>query len=87
MHGVILEKNIVLGDLVDTNLDLFKVADLSRLRVMAHAYEEQLPLLDNLAEPQGRKWTISVQSDRGLPPLAGRFEQIGKMIDPNVPLW
>ena len=82
LDGVILEKNIALGDLVDTNLDLFKIADLSRLRVMAHAYEEQLPLLDNLAESQ-RQWTISVQSDTGLPPLAGRFEQIGKVIDPN----
>ena len=82
MDGVILEKNIALGDLVDTNLDLFKIADLSRLRVMAHVYEEQLPLLDNLAESQ-RQWTISVQSDTGLPPLAGRFEQIGKVIDPN----
>ncbi len=82
LDGVILEKNIALGDLVDTNLDLFKVADLSRLRVMAHAYEEQLPLLDSLAEPQ-HGWTISVQSDTGQKPLAGRFEQIGKLIDPN----
>ena len=82
LDGVILEKNIALGDLVDTNLDLFKIADLSRLRVMAHAYEEQLPLLDNLAKSQ-RQWMISVQSDTGLPPLAGKFEQIGKVIDPN----
>jgi cobalt-zinc-cadmium efflux system membrane fusion protein len=82
LDGVILEKNIALGDLVDTNLDLFKVADLSRLRVMAHVYEEQLPLLDNLADSQ-HQWTISVQSDAGLKPLAGRFEQIGKLIDPN----
>ena len=82
LDGVILEKNIALGDLVDTNLDLFKIADLSRLRVMAHAYEEQLPLLDDLAKSQ-RKWMISVQSDTGLPPMAGRFEQIGKVIDPN----
>jgi cobalt-zinc-cadmium efflux system membrane fusion protein len=82
LDGVILEKNIALGDLVDTNLDLFKIADLSRLQVMAHVYEEQLPLLDKLAETQ-RQWTISVQSDAGSPPLAGRFEQIGKVIDPN----
>ena len=53
LDGVILEKNIALGDLVDTNLDLFKIADLSRLRVMAHAYEEDLPLLDALAEASG----------------------------------
>ncbi len=82
LDGTILEKNIALGDLVDTNLDLFKIADLSRLRVMAHVYEEQLPLLDNLAGAQ-RQWTVSIQSDTGLPPLAGRFEQIGKVIDPN----
>jgi len=82
LNGVILEKNIALGDLVDTNLDLFKIADLSRLRVNAHAYEEQLPLLDNLADAK-RQWKISVQSDAALPPLAGQFEQIGKMIDPN----
>ena len=82
MDGVILEKNIALGDLVDTNLDLFKIADLSRLRVMAHVYEEQLPRLDALGDAQ-RQWTISVQSDASLPPLAGRFEQIGKVIDPN----
>jgi cobalt-zinc-cadmium efflux system membrane fusion protein len=82
LDGVILEKNIALGDLVDTNIDLFKIADLSRLRVMAHIYEEQLPLLDNLAESQ-HQWTLSVQSDAGQPPLAGRFEQIGKVIDPN----
>jgi len=82
LDGAILEKNIALGDLVDTSLDLFKIADLSRLRVMAHAYEEQLPLLDNLAGSQ-RQWTISVQSDKEVPPLAGKFEQIGKVIDPN----
>jgi cobalt-zinc-cadmium efflux system membrane fusion protein len=82
LDGVILEKNLALGDLVDTNLDLFKIADLSRLRVMAHVYEEQLPLLDNLTDSQ-RKWTISVQSDTGVPPVAGKFEQIGKVIDPN----
>jgi cobalt-zinc-cadmium efflux system membrane fusion protein len=82
LDGAILEKNIAVGDLVDTSLDLFKIADLSRLRVMAHVYEEQLPLLDNRAESQ-RQWTISVQSDKGLPPLAGKFEQIGKVIDPN----
>ncbi len=82
LDGVILEKNIALGDLVDTNLDLFKIADLSRLRVMAHVYEEQLPRLDALGDAQ-RQWTISVQSDASLPPLAGRFEQIGKVIDPN----
>ena len=46
--GVVLEKNITTGDIVDTNLDLFKVADLDRLGVMADVYEEDLPALESL---------------------------------------
>ena len=46
--GMVLEKNIVAGDIVDTNLDLFKIADLSVLGVMANVYEEDLPALDGL---------------------------------------
>ena len=48
LDGTVIERNVALGDLVDTNTDLFKVADLSRLRVVAHAYEEDLPSLDAL---------------------------------------
>jgi len=45
LDGVILEKNIAVGDIVDTSLDLFKVADLTSLGVMVHVYEEDLPTL------------------------------------------
>ena len=78
----ILERNIALGDLVDTSLDLFKIADLSRLRVIAHAYEEQLRLLDALPESL-RRWTIRVDSDPALAAMTGRFEQIGKLDRPE----
>ena len=50
LDGTMIERNVALGDLVDTNIDLFKVADLSRLRVVAHAYEEDLPSLDALQD-------------------------------------
>ena len=50
----IIERNVALGDLVDTNIDLFKVADLSRLRVVAHAYEEDLPSLGRLERRPSR---------------------------------
>ena len=62
--GVLIEKNVVRGDLIDTSTDLFKVADLSRLRVTAHAYEEDLPALDALPSGQ-RAWSIVVNSERG----------------------
>ena len=45
MAGVILEKNFTVGDIVDTTHDMFKIADLSRLGVMANVYEEDLPKL------------------------------------------
>lgn len=82
MDGIILERNLALGDLVDTNLDLFKIADLSRLRVTAQAYEEQLPSMDALPE-SARRWTIRVQADAGGEPLPGTFDRIGHIIDPN----
>ena len=64
--GVIIEKNVALGDLVDTSTDLFKIADLSRLRVMAHAYEEDLPSLDTLKNNR-RGWSVVVALARKMP--------------------
>src|SRR5262249_25519588 len=56
LAGTILEKNANVGGIVDTTADLFKVADLSRLTVLAHAYEEDLPAL--LALPRPIRWSI-----------------------------
>jgi membrane fusion protein, heavy metal efflux system len=80
--GVILEKNFTVGDIVDTSFDLFKIADLSRLGVMANAYEEDMPRLDSLPESQ-REWRIELHSLPDHPPLEGHFESIGNLIDPN----
>jgi cobalt-zinc-cadmium efflux system membrane fusion protein len=80
--GVIIERNVARGDLVDTSTDLFKIADLSRLRVVAHAYEEDLPALDALKGGQ-RAWSITVGSGPGEVAGAGGFDQIGSLIDPN----
>ncbi|HEY2415384.1 MAG TPA: efflux RND transporter periplasmic adaptor subunit [Pirellulaceae bacterium] len=80
--GTILEQNIAIGDIVATSDDLFKVADLSRLRVLAYAYEEDLPRLDTLTTDQ-RQWIISVPADPQMSPRQGVFEQIGRIIDPT----
>ncbi len=82
LDGTIIERNVALGDLVDTNLDLFKVADLSRLRVVAHAYEEDLPSLDAL-KGDHRAWSVTVGSGPDAATRPGRFEQVGCIIDPN----
>ena len=80
---MIIEKNVALGDLVDTSTDLFKIADLSRLRVMAHAYEEDLPALDTLKDSR-RSWSVVVGAgSEDAVTRDGRFDQIGSIIDPN----
>ena len=82
LDGTVIERNVALGDLVDTNIDLFKVADLSRLRVVAHAYEEDLPSLDALKNDR-REWTVAVGSGPDAATRTGQFDQVGCIIDPN----
>lgn len=79
--GTILEKNVALGDIVDTSTDLFKVADLARLCVWAHIYEEDLPALLALSRPIA--WTIRLKSDPRAPPVHGTIRKIGDIIDPT----
>lgn len=80
--GVVLEKNVTTGDIVDTSLDLFKVADLARLDVMANVYEEDLPALESLG-PNERKWTIHLTAQPMAPGIPGTFDLISNIIDPN----
>ncbi len=78
--GVILEKTVSVGDIVDTNLDLFKIGDLSSLKVWAHVYEEDLPLLSALPKPI--PWNINLPSLPGRN-FQGTLQTIGAVIDPN----
>lgn len=80
--GKVLEKNITaVGDIVDTSMDLYKIADLSKLSVWAHAYEEDLPAI--LALPRPIRWSIQLKSDPRLKPFPGTVDKIGDIIDPN----
>lgn len=78
--GTILEKNVVMGDIIESSSDLFKIADLSRLGAMANIYEEDLAALHSL-KPSERKWAIQVQANPDDPLIHGEFNVIGKVID------
>ena len=60
---------------------MFQIADLSRLRVVAYAYEEDLPALDSLPLDQ-RRWKVRLGTEEG-EILSGQFDRIGRIIDPN----
>ncbi len=80
--GTVLEKNIVAGDIVDTSLDLFKIADMSVLAAMANVYEEDLPALDSL-KPEDQRWTIFLKAQSQAAGIPGKFDRIGNIVDPN----
>ncbi len=82
LDGIVVQSNVVLGDLVDTSTDLFQIADLSRLQVLAHAYEEDLPALDEIP-PGQQAWTICVGGGPEAITRLGKFDQVGCIIDPN----
>ncbi len=81
IDGVILEKNINRGILVDPSDDLFKIADTSHVIVRAQVYEEDLPTLRCLP-PDKRHWKIDLKSDPFDEPVPGMFEVIIGIIDP-----
>ena len=81
--GIIVEKNFNVGDIVDTTQDLFKIADLDRLQVLANVFEEDLPLLRRLA-PEEQKWSLQLKSESLETPIPGRFDQIGMIVDPSM---
>jgi cobalt-zinc-cadmium efflux system membrane fusion protein len=81
MDGRIEEKNVTIGDIVDTNADLFKIVDMSVMSVWLHAYEEDLPYLRQLVRPIRADLRLPANPDLGV--LEGTIDRIGDIIDPN----
>jgi cobalt-zinc-cadmium efflux system membrane fusion protein len=81
--GVVVEKNVHIDEMVvDNTVNLFQIADVSRLLVVASCPEDALPTLEALAGG-GRRWkvrTAGVAAAEGLP---GTIDEIGYIIDPN----
>ena len=81
IDGTVVEKNITMGDIVDTNDELFKVADLSVMSVFLHAYEEDLMYLRRLGLPIRAEIRLPANPDLGV--LEATIDRIGDIIDPN----
>ena len=81
-EGVILEKNMTVGDTIDSAADLFKIADLSRMRVMVYVFEEDLPRLLGLS-PEQRRWRIDWHTNTSDGYSVEPIDSIGHVVDPN----
>jgi cobalt-zinc-cadmium efflux system membrane fusion protein len=80
--GVVVEKNLAVGDIIDTTNDLFKVASLGQMIVWANAREEDVPSLLDLPLDR-RNWSVRINAEPGTPPLGGRMDRIGYISDPT----
>jgi cobalt-zinc-cadmium efflux system membrane fusion protein len=95
-NGIVVEKGVTLGSIVDTSTDLYKVADMRELSVFANAYEEDLPRLRKL-EANLRKnrqdaglpaallpWEVFLGAgNKGKALSSPGIERIGYVVDPS----
>jgi cobalt-zinc-cadmium efflux system membrane fusion protein len=81
--GIIVERNVSTGEYVaDTTINLFTIAEVDRLLVIANPPEDQLPELLAL-RPEQMTWTLQTVQSSGAPPIEGPIEEVGYLIDPN----
>jgi len=81
--GVVVEKNVHIDEMVvDNTVNLFQIADVSRLLVIASVPEDRLPELEGLGSGD-RRWMIHTAGVAGAAGLPGTIDEIGYIIDPN----
>jgi cobalt-zinc-cadmium efflux system membrane fusion protein len=81
--GTIVERNVSVGEYVaDNTINLFTIAEVDRLLVIANPPEDQLPALLAL-RPGQMHWTLQTVQTAGDPPIEGPIEDVGYLIDPN----
>jgi cobalt-zinc-cadmium efflux system membrane fusion protein len=78
----LIERNVAEHEIiVDNTTNLFVLAKVDRLAVLAYAPEDDLPTLESL-KPEQRHWTIQTVG-AGQKGIAGPIDEIGYLIDPN----
>jgi cobalt-zinc-cadmium efflux system membrane fusion protein len=87
--GIMVEKNLTVGDVVDSTTILFQIADMRTLKVWVNVPEEDLPVLraaKEAREADGKKltWKINFTTDPTIKePAEGEVEAISPLIDPT----
>jgi cobalt-zinc-cadmium efflux system membrane fusion protein len=85
--GVIIERNVgAPGETwVDNTQNLFQIAPVDRLLVVANCPEDDLPTLVNLQKkhPEMMRWTVRTVGVASPTGLSGTISDIGYLIDPN----
>lgn len=87
--GVIVERNLHVDEMIiDGTVNLFQIADVSRLLVVANCPEDQLPAIQDLMEKGATSWTVQTagkDTGGGGNPnidLPGHIDEVSYIIDP-----
>jgi cobalt-zinc-cadmium efflux system membrane fusion protein len=82
-EGTIVERNVTQHEtVVDNTLNIYQIANVDRLLVLANCPEDSLPILEGLVGAE-RKWTVrTVGADQGSE-IEAPIEEVGYLIDPN----
>jgi cobalt-zinc-cadmium efflux system membrane fusion protein len=81
--GIIVERNVTVKDIiVDNTVNLFQIAQVDRVQVIAYAPEDDLPTLNALKHDE-RFWTVQTVGANSIGGLKGPIDEIGYLIDPN----
>jgi cobalt-zinc-cadmium efflux system membrane fusion protein len=80
IDGTVVERNVSRGEYVaDNTVNLFTIADVSQMLVLANPPEDLLSTLLNL-EPSRLRWSVKTV---GAPAIEGRIDEIGYILDAN----
>ena len=83
LDGVVIERNVHVDEMVvDNTVNLFQIADVSRLLVIANCPEDELPILEALHGKE-KRWTVQTVGTASATGLPGTIDEIGYVIDPN----
>lgn len=78
--GTLVERNLVIGEFVaDNTVNLFTIADVDTLLILANPPEDQLPTLLALT-PDRLRWTVRTI---GAEPIEGPIEEVSYLLDAN----
>jgi membrane fusion protein, heavy metal efflux system len=81
--GVIIERNPTVSEIVqDPTTNLFQIAQVDRLLVIANAPEDEVPTLEAV-KPEKRVWSVQTVGANSVGGLRGRIEEISYLIDQN----
>jgi membrane fusion protein, heavy metal efflux system len=82
--GIVVERNICRDEMiVDGTVNVFQIAKMERLLVLANAPEDSLPILNNVMKTTERKWTVGTVGADAKTGIPGIIDEVGYLIDPN----